>query len=216
MFWKKKKKYMFPHDYSYFTKGLFSVCDLAHSINFTEVCNQNGVQHCIKRQAKMSELLANEQGDLFFLGYCKELKQDRIFELLMTEYEIDGRLQIIDNWFYSVTGKTKYSFTQECHRRSAKLQWKGTCLPTSILDVCVVTENGYLKEVCVKREFDELTIYSDLGDCFYVEFLDLLNKEKVRTYPMALKFTTEEKTYTFEAWCENVIKIDIWSFFPPE
>lgn len=216
MFWKKKKKYMFPHDYTSFTKRLFSVCNLDHSINFIEVCNQNGVQHCIKREAKMSELLANEKGDLFFVGYCKELKQDRIFELLMRDYEIDGCLQVIDNWFFKITGKTKYSFTQECHRRSAKLQWKGTCKLTSLIDVCVVTDKGCLIETCVRREFDELNIYTDLDDDFYIEFVDLLNEEKIRTYPMALKFTIKEKTYTFEEWCKNILGLDIWSFFPPE
>ncbi|MCF6442926.1 hypothetical protein L1077_26230 [Pseudoalteromonas luteoviolacea] len=216
MFWKKKSKYMFPHDYSYFTEGLFSVCDLEHAINFIEVCNQNGLQHCIKRQAKMLELLANENGDLFFLGYCNELKQERVFELLVSEYEIDGRLQVINDWFFKVTGRTKYSFTQECHRRSARLQWKGKCLPTTLIDVCVVTEKGYLKEVCVMREFDELVIYSDFSNRFYIEFLDMINKEKVRTYPMALKFTTEKSTYNFEEWCKSIISIDIWKSIPPE
>ncbi|WP_065188866.1 hypothetical protein [Shewanella woodyi] len=216
MFWKKQKEYIFPYDYASFTKGLFSVCKLDHSINFIEVCNQNGIQHCIKREAKMSELLSNENGDLFFEGYCKELKQVRTFELLMPEYEIDDCMQVIDNWFFKVTGKTKHSFIQECHRRSAHLQWEGTCLLTSFIDVDVIINNGRLIETCVNREFDGLNIYSDLNDRFYIEFVDLLTEEKIRTYPMSLKFTTEENTYTFENWCKNILMLDIWSFFPPE
>lgn len=216
MFGKKQKEYMFPHDYASFTKGLFSVSTLDHSIKFIEVCNQNGIQHCIKREAKMHKLLANENGYLFFEGYCKELKKIRVFELIMPEYEIDGHIQVIKNWFFKVTGKTHYSFTQECHRRSAKLKWKGVCSLTSVIDVCVVIDRGRLRETCVNRELDELNIYSDLMNNIYIEFLDLVTGEQVRTYPMALKFTTAGSTYIFEEWCKNVLKLNIWSFFPPE
>ncbi|MDN3377679.1 MULTISPECIES: hypothetical protein [unclassified Pseudoalteromonas] len=216
MFWRKKKQYMFPHDYTSFTEGLFVVCELKHSISFIEVCNHNGVQHCINRKATMKQLLANHDGNLYFRGFCEELKDIRVFELLMPEYEIDGQLQVISQWFFSVTGETKYSFTQRCYRQSPKLMWQGECEVTFFIDVCTIIENGQLKEACIKRKFDALKLYTDSKDDFFVEFTDLNINKVIRTYPLPLKFTTGESSYLFEEWCKNILGFKLWNFFPPE
>lgn len=204
MFFWNRKPYIYPGNYNSLTSDLFSVCQLEkQSINFVEVCNVDGKQLCLKRNAVMKSLLSNSKGDLFFEGRCKELGKDRIFELILNEYEIDGVNRHFGNWFIEVAGKSIHMHKQECARRNAMKLWEGYSDLIQFTDVFSEVENGSAVQRVVKRSVHAIKILID-SDChFYLESLDLRDNSHIISYMADVDLEVGGKKYTFESWCKT-------------
>ncbi|MBO9490862.1 hypothetical protein J7384_10885 [Endozoicomonas sp. G2_1] len=207
-----RKKYVFPDNYENLFSDLFYVQDLCHEkIKFTEVCIVNNQQVCIDRIAVMNELYANYRGELFFKGKCKQLKKLRFFELVMLEYNINGKVQLIDKWFMDVTGKSLNNFRQECARKNSTLLWQGVSATTEFKDVYSDVEKGIIQQIVLNRKVQITAIYLDFKNNIYIEHIDPVTNIKGISYPLDLKLRHESKYYTFESWCQKAIGFDLWA-----
>jgi hypothetical protein len=213
MFW--KKKYIFPNDYELFIEGLFEICKLNNQkIHFTEVCTVNKQQLCIKISVKMLKLLSNKNGQLFFEGKCKELGKNRIFELIMPEYKIDGQYIATEKWFLEITGKSTYMFKTELTKKKSKQLWTGCSPITNFTDVFTVIENGKVLQKTLAREVNILEIFLDGKNKFYIKAQDLITNEICETYVEGLNFKTASKHYDFFDWCKEIINLELLDYLP--